>query len=134
MRVFDMHHSVTPETGFDLAIIATDTTSLGNIIDTATYESLEFLLISGTIADGAYAVSLQEGDDSGLSDVAAVSADETLGDADFALTDDDTSKKIGYIGKKRYVRLSIVSTATTSGGTLGAIALLGTAQTQPTAD
>lgn len=134
MHVNDLHHHTAVESALDSQTIGTDTTTLGNIIDTAGFEALEFILQSGTITDGAYAVSLQEGDDSGLSDAAAVSAEETLGNADFALADDDTAKRIGYIGKKRYCRLAIVSTATTSGGVFSAAAMKGMAAHQPTAD
>ena len=134
MQAFDLHHNTKQLTALTSQTIDTDTTTAGEIIDTALFTALEFLLISGTITDGAYAVSLQHGDDSGLSDVTVVSADETLGDADFALADDDTAKRIGYIGKKRYVRLSIVSTATTTGGLFAGIALLANAAHQPTAD
>lgn len=135
MKRNDMHHDTKQLTGMTLQAISTNTTTNGEIIDTALFEGLEFLLIAGTITDGAYAVSLEEGDDSGLSDAAAVSAEETLGDADFADTDDDSSKRIGYIGKKRYVRLKVVSTGVTTGvDSFGAVALLGMAMHRPTAD
>ena len=134
MHTFDMHHHTKQLAGLTSQTIATDTTTAGEIIDTAGFTALEFFLLSGTVTDGAYAVSLQHGDDSGLSDVTAVSAEETLGDADFALADDDTAKRIGYIGKKRYVRLSVVSTATTSGGVFAGVAVLGNAAHQPTDD
>jgi hypothetical protein len=134
IRNFDMHHDVKQVIALAIAVIDSDTTTAGIIIDTAKFTALEFLLVSGTITDGAYAVSLQHGDDSGLSDAATVDDAEILGDADFALADDDTAKRIGYVGKKRYVRLSTVSTATTDGGTFGAIALLGNPMHSPVAD
>lgn len=133
-NVFDLHHKVSQSAGLTSQTIATDTTTVGEIIDTAGFTVLEFLLLSGTITDGAYAVSMTESDDSGMSGETAVSAAETLGDADYALADDDTAKRIGYIGKKRYVRLAIVSTATTSGGVFAGIALLGGPAHQPVAD
>lgn len=134
-QVHDMHHHTTQLAALAIAAITTNTTTSGIIIPMAGYEALEFLLLPGTITDGAYAISLEEGDDSGLSDAATVSAAETLGDADLADTDDDTAKRIGYIGKKDYVRLSIVSTGVTTGvDGLAAIALLGNAHHQPTAD
>jgi hypothetical protein len=134
-NVFDLHHQVEQRTALAIAAITTNTTTAGIIIDTANYTALEFLLIAGTVTDGAYAVSLEHGDDSGLSDAAAVPAAETLGDADIAAADDDASKRIGYIGKKRYVRLSIVSTGVTTGvDGVGAIAVLGGASHQPVAD
>ena len=134
MNAFEFHHNVSQATALSITSISSNTTTNGNIIDTARFESLEFLLLSGTITDGSYAVTMEHGDDSGLSDGAAVSSDETLGDADFAATDDNTAKRLGYIGKRRYVRLVITSTGVTTGGTIGAVSLLGTPHHAPVAD
>lgn len=116
--------------------ITTDTTTVGAIIDTAGFESCEFIVASGTLTDGAYALKLEQGDDSGLSDAADVPAAEILGVlTGFAATDDDTTKRVGTIGKKRYQRLSIVSTATTTGGTnFSAVAVQGHPHTAPVAE
>lgn len=114
----EQHHNVKSVLGLAVQGITTNTTTVGAIIDTAGFESIEWAILSGTITDGAYALVLEEGDDSGLSDAAAVSADETLGAlTGFVAADDDTVKRIGSIGKKRYQRLSIVSTGVTTGGT-----------------
>jgi capsule polysaccharide export protein KpsE/RkpR len=40
---------------------------------------------------------------------------------------------IGYVGKKRFVKLSLVSTSVTSGLTAGASAILGAAKHNPVA-
>jgi hypothetical protein len=115
--------------------ISTDTTTNGNIIDTRGYESVLFVMQSATLTDGTYTPLIQEGDDSGLSDAAAV-ADADLTDTEagqaFAATDDNATKKIAYVGSKRYVRLNIVSASTSSGGTLGAVAILGHPLSAPT--
>ncbi len=130
----DLHHGMGVTSALAIAAITTDTTTAGITIDTMGYEGLEFVLQSGTVTDGAYAVSIQEGDESDMSDAATVTAELILGDADFALADDDTAKRIGSAGKKRYQRLSITSTATSSGGTFGAVAILGNAHSAPVAD
>jgi len=131
---FDLHTTIDDRVALTSQTIATDTTTAGAIIDTAGFESLEYIVQSGTITDGAYALLLEEGDDSGLSDAAAVSADDTLGAlTGFTATDDDATIRVGSIGKKRYQRLSIVSTSTTSGGVFSGIAVLGTPHTGPVA-
>lgn len=115
---YDLHSNIQTALALAVQAITTDTTTAGAIIDTAGFESLEYTVTSGTLTDGAYAFKLEEGDDSGLSDAADVPAAEILGSlTGFALADDDTVKRVGSIGKKRYQRLSIVSTATTTGGT-----------------
>jgi len=133
MSITDMHHHTKALAGLTLQTLTTGTVT-GEIIDTAGFNSLEFALLSSTITDGAFVVSLLHGNDSGLSDVTAVSAAETLGDADYADTDDDTANRIGYIGKKRYVQLNIVATGATTGGDFAGIAVLGNAAHMPTAD
>ena len=133
-NVSDIHNDCYATSAFDYAVISTDTTTAGNIIDTAGYEALEFFVQSATLTDGAYTSLLQHGDESDLSDAATVPAANTLGSITFALTDDDTAKRVGYTGKKRYVRLSIVSTSTTSGGGFSGTAVLANAYTKPVAN
>ena len=125
-QVFDLHNEATSKLGLTVAAIATNTTTSGAIIDTAHYESLEFYMISGTITDGTYTAQLWHGNDSGLSDAVQLTGEEVLGSAVFISTSDNVTKRIGYVGKKRYVQLRVVSTGVTTGGTLGAVAVLGT--------
>ena len=133
---YDLHNNVNAAMALKEAAITTDTTTVGEIIDTKDFGSLEFIVSSGTITDGAYALKLEEGDDSGLSDAADVSADNILGDlVGFVAADDDTVKRVGSIGKKRYQRLSIVSTGTTTGGdSFGAVAAQGNPKSMPVAN
>lgn len=112
----------------NLQTISTNTTTNGNIIDVQGFDAFEFYITSGTLTDGTYAILIQDGEESDLSDAADVT-DENLtvteASVGFADTDDNTIKHIGYIGNKRYVRLSIVSTGTTSGGVFGAVSVQG---------
>jgi len=123
----DFHNNITATTALASVVIATDTTTVGLIIDTQDYDGLEFIIQSGVITDGAYAILIESGDDSSLSDAAAVADKFLLGtesDAGFALTDDATANTIGVKhDNKRYVRLSVVSTATTTGGLFSATAI-----------
>ena len=108
--------------------IASDTATVTAIIDRKNYESLTFAIQSGVVQDGAYAILIEDGDDSALSDNAAVVDAELIGteaNAAFALTDDGVTKTIGYIGHKRYVRMTITSSATTNGGLFSVAAILG---------
>lgn len=131
---YDLHNSVLQKVALNTSAISTNTTTAGAIIDTAGFESIEFIIQSATLTDGAYAIKLEDGDDSGLSDAADVSSDLVLGGLpSFADTDDNTVKRVGSISKKRYQRLSIVSTSVTTGGTLSAVAILGNPRVAPTA-
>lgn len=132
----DFHSNMKTSIALAVGNITTNTTTVGNIIDTAGFEGLEFSIQSGTITDGAYALLLEEGDDAGLSDADAVSAANTLGVlTGFVAADDDATKRVGTIGKKRYQRLSVVSTGVTTGGTnFTAQALLGFPKSGPVAE
>ena len=123
----EIHNKLYPVVAFNTQTISTDTTTNGNILDTKDFDAIQFYVTSGTLTTGTFTVLIQEGDNSGLSDVANVAdADLTTTEADasFAVSDDDEVKRIGYIGNKRYVRLSIVS-ASTANGVIGAIAIKG---------
>ena len=96
----DLHHNIAVLLGLAIAAINSDTTTSGEIIDTKGYEALEFILMATTITDGVYAVQIWQSDDSGMSGAVQVAGDEILGDANFALTDDDAVKRIGSVGKK----------------------------------
>lgn len=124
----DIHNHIEHKVALNLQNITSDTATVGNILDMQGFESIEFLITAGAITDGAYAILIEEGDDSGLSDAAAVADADLLGTealAAFTATDDNKVSKIGYIGQKNFVRISIVSTGTTSGGFFAVVATLG---------
>lgn len=128
MGLRDIHNETEQKNALDNQVIASDTTTVGEIIDMRGFESLEFLMLMGTLTDGDYLPLIEHGDDSGLSDAAAVPDGQLLGTeagaAFTADTDDNKVSKIGYRGDKRFVRLSIVSTNFGTGGaTLGAVAV-----------
>lgn len=129
MATKDQYNDLNELVAFNIQAISTDTTTNGAIIDTKGYEAVTFIFHTGTITDGDYTVLIQDGDDSGLSDAAAVADADLIGTeaaASFtADTDDNKVSKIGYIGTKRYVRFNVVSTNTSTGGTVGAVCVLG---------
>lgn len=130
----DGHNNIDELVALDSQTIASDTTTVGNIIDTQGFESLEYLVSLGDWTDGLYTVLLEESEDSGLSGSNVVSAAETLG-ALPALGADNAIGRVGSIGKKRYQRLSIVSTAFSSAGSeaVHAMAILGHPKHAPVA-
>ena len=113
----DLHNNVQVALGLSVQDITTDTTTSGEIIDTAGFEGLEFGIMSGTITDGTYTCAVWESADSGMSGATVVTAAETLGGAAYAAADDDEVRRIGSVGKLRYQQLRVVSASTSSGGT-----------------
>lgn len=132
MAKFDLHNNIHPVPLFvPKAAVADDTAQVSAIIDTRGYGSVEFILQNGANADAdaTFAVLVEDGDASNLSDNAAVADAELLGTealAAFTFADDGECRKIGYIGNKRYVRLTVTPTGNT-GGTLflAGVAVLG---------
>lgn len=125
----DLHHSVRAEVALKLQEITSDTTTVGEEIDMDEFESLEMVIQAGTLTDGTFDVLVEEALDDGTGSPGAFSA---VADADLLGTeagaqlvaaDDDKTTKIGYLGQERFVRLSIVSTGTTSGGFLSAVGI-----------
>jgi hypothetical protein len=131
----DLASTVRLTSARNAAAITSNTTTAGIEIDRAGFDSVTFAMQSATITDGTYTPLIEETDTAGSGYTAVADADLTVTEASvaFVATDDNVVKKIGYLGGKRYVRLSYVSTGVTSGGTLSALAILGHASQQPVA-
>ena len=139
---FDLHNLTTVLNALKIDTIASDTTTVGETIDTqdATLgpaHAIEFLIQMGTVTDGDYAWQMFHSDDSGMSGEVQVttSALGLLGTmpAYTADTDDDKVARVGYIGKLRYLRLKVVSTNFSSAGAvMGATAVRAKHATVPT--
>lgn len=125
MTAKDLNSNLKPAMGLDVQAIAADGTVVGNIIDMQGHRSLEFMLLSGASTDGTHTLLVEHGDDAALADAAVVPAGEMIGAAAAldGATEANSVSKQGYAGQKRYVRASLVSTAVTSGGSFGVLAI-----------
>lgn len=95
------------------------------------FRDVLFTVISGTLADGTYAVTVEESDASG-SGYAAVDASRVLGTLpSFAATDDNVWLSFGVRPTKRYVRIVVTPTGATTGGPFTATAVLGNGGNNP---
>jgi len=103
-------------------VISTDTTTVGAIFDTADYELGFSVFISAPAwVDGTYTLKLEESDDSGMAGAVDIPAAKLIGSlpAVSALTADGAAlDKVGVFSNLRYIRVSVVSTSTTSGATI----------------
>jgi GH18 family chitinase len=106
-----------------------NTAQVGQIIDMVDLMSLEFVIAAGALTDAGMTLTplVEEGDDAALSDAAAVADADLLGTealATFTQADDDTVKTVGYVGTKRYVRLTLTPAGNDAGSaTFGATAI-----------
>jgi hypothetical protein len=97
------------------------------------FKSVLFVVQTGTITDGSHAISVQDSPDG--SAWAAVDASQIQGTAPTIIsTSDDTLFEVGYIpGTKQYVRLVATTSGATTGGVFSALAVLGSASSNPVA-
>jgi hypothetical protein len=134
-QLSDTFFDVQPLNAFNTQLINSDTTTNGNIIDTAGYDRVLFVFQMGVMTDGDYVVLLQHDSDSGLASPTTVAAADRSGDLPSLtdhITEDNTCQSVEVRPIERYVRLSIVSTNNAgSGATLGASALLFNARHKP---
>lgn len=126
----DLFNNVKVVPAFDVRTISSSTTTTGDVIDTAGFESVTFVFQTGTVTDGDYTVLIEDADESAFNVTNAAVADAYLlgtesGASFSADTDDNDIGKVGYIGGKRYVRMSIVSTNVSSGAVVGGTCILG---------
>lgn len=110
------------------AAIADNTPLVTPIIDTRDYDAVMWGLVLGTLADAdaTFAVTMEEGDASDLSDAAAVADTDminTEAEASFQFDDDSETRKLGYIGIKRYVQLTVTPTGNASAAPVAVFAL-----------
>lgn len=133
----DQLNDITITRAITPAVVSDGTAQVGPIIDRQGFNSVTFAIVLGTLADAdaTWTVTLEHGDNSGLSDTAAVPAADLVGTyagAGFAFGDDNECREIGYIGTKRYLRMTIDDVvANTGAAPMAAVCILGNAQQGP---
>ncbi len=121
-----------------------DTAFVGEIIDHQGFDAASYLIATGSLADSdaTFTVLLEEGDDSSVTDAAAVAdgdmVSQTSGTAPetaaaFAYNHDNQVRSLGYIGAKRYTRLTITPANNTGNIYLSAVCVLEKGATAPIA-
>jgi len=126
----DLHNNITVRRAISPVDMVDDTAQVSEIIDLQGFESCEFLIATGSLADAGatFAALLEEGDTANLADAAAVADKELLGTealASFTQADDNSAFKLGYRGTKRYVRLTVTPTGNAAAALISAVAVLG---------
>lgn len=121
------------------AAVTDDTAQVSAIIDTKGYESCTLTLVTGTLTDAnaTFTVLVEDGDDSNLTDAAAVADKFLVGTealAGFTFAADGKCRKVGYVGDRRYVRVTVTPSGNTGDLYLAGIAYLGHPHLMPTAN
>lgn len=119
------------------AAVTDDTAQVSAIIDTKGYDACTLALVTGTLTDAnaTFTVLVEDGDASNLSDAAAVADKFLVGTevlASFTFAADGKCRKIGYVGDKRYVRVTVTPSGNTGDLYLAGMAILGNPHVVPT--
>lgn len=122
----DLHNNIKASNAINPVVVTDDTAQVSAILDTANFFANELVICTGTLADvdATFTVLLEEGDNSALSDNAAVADADMLGTealASFTFADDGEPRKLGYKGSKRYIRATITPANNTGNAPIAAL-------------
>lgn len=126
----DLANHLTVRRAISPAAARTDNTAIvSEIIDLSGYGSCMFAILIGanTDANATFAVKIEHGDQANLSDAAEAPDANLTGteaDAGFTADDDNETRKIGYVGPKQYVRLTITPSGNDAGNIFVAAAAI----------
>lgn len=130
----DLHNNIKPMMAVVPVALGTTGAISGAILDRQGYGGVEFLVEYGSITTTGtnVALTMLEGDATGA--MTSVADADMLGTELLAslVADSDrtagvgkeVTKRVGYIGSKRYVQISLNHTGTTSAGVVAASAVL----------
>lgn len=124
----DLMNSINVKRVLSPVSVADNTAQVGQVIDGQGAASLTYVIATGSLGDAGaeFTVLLEECDTSGGTYTAVADADllgtEAL--ASFIQSDDDKCFKLGYIGKKRYTRLTITPTNNATAALIAAVAII----------
>lgn len=134
----DLHNVIHVERLISPAAATTDNTAwVSQIVDRQGFDSVEFVLSTGALADAdaTFTVLVEHGDQSDLSDAAAVPDAQLLGTealAAFTFSDDNETRKIGYVGDKRHIRITVTPSNNTGNAFLSGVVIFGDPHLAPT--
>lgn len=136
----DMMNNIHPVPAI-APVVATDNTALVSaIIDTQNYDGCTFVITTGTLADAdaTFAVTMDHSNVANMGSATdAVTAADLVGTyalAGFTFADDGETRKIGYVGARRYVRLTVTPSGNAGNAPLAAVAILGLPRIAATAN
>ena len=138
MKNLDLYSKIAVRRAISPVSVADTTAAVSQVIDRQGFTALMFAIALGAIADAdtTMAVLVEHADISDMTGAVAVPDAELNGTeaaAGFQFDDDNETRKIGYVGNKRYVRLTITPANNASAALIAAVALLGGASDAPVA-
>jgi hypothetical protein len=139
MPIRDLFNNINPKFGVLATTTSDNTAQVSAVVDTLGYESVTYVIAAGILADAdaTFAVTVDEGNQANLSDASAVASTDLLGTtalASFTFANDNQCFKIGYVGNKRYVRVTVTPTNNTGSAPIAGVWIMGQPALKPTAN
>jgi len=143
MSIRDLHNGIRTKTVISPLAIGANATKTGVVVDRQGFGGVEFVASYGAVTTTGTVVTMTvfDGDVTGtLTSVADtyLLGTETLfslaAGARVAGTGKEVTKRVGYNGVKRYVRVNAVQTGVTSAGVVGVAAILHSPDVGPVAN
>lgn len=124
----DLVNNINP-IGLIFANVSDNTAQESAAVDVRDAKSCTFIICIDDIADvdATFTVEVSEGDDSTVANHTPVADKDLLGteaDAGFTFADDGDSRKIGYVGEKDYVSISVTPANNAAAATFTVLAIL----------
>ena len=141
MSIKDLHNNVRTKTVISPLAIGANATKTGLVVDRQGYGGVEFIASYGAVTTTGTVVTLvvKEGDVTGtmtsVADAYLLGTEalaSLLAGARVAGTGKEVTKRVGYVGNKRYVQVNAVQTGVTSVGVVGVAAVLHSPAVAPT--
>lgn len=144
MSIRDLHSNIRTKTVISPLAIGANATKTGVVVDRQGYGGVEFIASYGAVTTTGTVVTLVVKDGDATGSLTSVSNDYLIGTEALASlpaatpraagTTKEVTKRVGYIGTKRYVTVDAVQTGVTSVGVVGVAAVLHSPNVAPTAN
>lgn len=121
------------ENALDLTTLSGAGSTVGEIIDRDGFEAVTFINRVDGHSAGAVTPLIEDGDDSALADASAVADAFLIGTEAEASLSADGVKTIGYVGQKKYVRMTLVAVGTSVDAKVSGLAIKGEPHFAPVA-
>jgi len=133
MTAIDRHAGYSADVGFT-AVILSNTTTFGDILDTEGFLSVNLITSMTFIAAGTFQMGLDESDDPTFTAFNTVDSEFIIGTLpSFTTANANAVTRVGYVGKKRFIRINFVSTGGAVGIPLSVLQAEFTSQPAPVA-
>lgn len=130
MSRLDLVNDLNAATSLPPASRSANATVNGTGVDLAGYDGAAIVVSTGTITDGSHAIAIEDSPDN--TNWTAVAAADRIGNLPTVVAaDDNTAFKFGYKGVQRYLRVSVTTSASTTGGVFGAVVVRGKGRVRP---